>query len=117
MTALAAIAAEIRPQLFGCLDLILATAAQGSVITRDNAVKILVTLSAEKSYSTTTLPLLAEQLRHAPANQLPAYAEQALPVVRNEYREDFSRALQQRLDDFAQGPKRKRIEKVLRKLS
>ncbi len=116
MTALSAMATVAQPKLFKALSKIIATAESGSVITRDHCVRILAALSADKKYAETTIPLLLEQILQSPPNQVPSYAEQALPVVGNTFKSQFEKALHTRLNDIEQDSKRKRIEKVLKKL-
>jgi len=117
MTALSAIAHLEPAKMFASLDRIIDTAGKGSVITRDHCVKILCTLSGMPQYAGSTLPLLFAQIQQAPVNQVPAYAEQALPVVTPQHAARFRQILQQRLEDIDQAPKRKRVEKVLKKLA
>ena len=116
MHALSALLPEIPGTLYEALGKLIDTANKGSVITRDHLVRILTGLSIQQQYQPTTLPLLIEQVLQAPANQAPAYAEQALPVVTPEFSASFIKALQTRLQDIEQDSKRKRIEKVLKKL-
>ncbi|WP_135553037.1 hypothetical protein [Paenibacillus cymbidii] len=113
MTALAAIA-RVRPEAVApALDTIADAARDGSVITRDQAVRIFAALSADADdrYPAAWRQLLV-QLRSCPPNQLPMYAELALPAVRAERAAAFAAALAARLDDVA-GAKRRRVEKVL----
>lgn len=116
MTALSAIAAEVPKKIFEVLPDILMIADQGSVITKDHAVKILVTLSGQKEYSRYAIPLLLEQILKAPNNQMPSYAEQALPVIDKEHKEPFRKILQERLSEIIPKSKQKRVEKILKKL-
>jgi len=116
MTTLSAIASCIPAEIFEALPKILSIADAGSVITKDHAVRILVTLSGMKDYSDSALPLLLEQLRKAPNNQLPAYAEQTLTVIREPYSELFRSILQERFSGITPESKKKRVEKVLKKI-
>ncbi|KAA5536944.1 hypothetical protein F0919_04530 [Taibaiella lutea] len=116
MTSLSAMATEIPQVLFENLPLILKIADEGSVITRDHGVRILVSLSADKKHAATTIPLLLEQILKSPGNQLPSYAEQALPVINGDNKNHFRRILEARLPEVVPESKRKRVEKVLKKL-
>lgn len=116
MTALSAIAGEVPEMLFGALPQLVAVADAGSVITRDHLVRILVSLAADKRYAGDAVPLLLEQLLGAPVNQVPSYAEQSLPVIGSGDAEKFRQVLQTRLNDIEQDSKRKRVEKVLKKI-
>lgn len=116
MTALSAITPLASEQVFNALHKIMNTAGNGSVITKDHCVRILTLLSANKKYRDTTLPLLLDQLLQAPVNQAPAYAEQTLPVITALYKSQFEKILLTRLNDTEQESKRKRLEKILKKL-
>jgi hypothetical protein len=117
MTALSCIAPKDPEAIYAALPLIMAAANKGSVITKDNAVNILISLCTTKQYAGDAFSLLIEQLLASPTNQLPMYAEKALPVINDENKEAFIETLRSRLDDVEQESKRKRIEKVMRKLS
>jgi hypothetical protein len=52
-----------------------------------------------------------------PPNQLPMYAEQALPVINNDNKAKFIKVLETRLPDVDKESKKLRIRKVLKKLS
>jgi len=116
MTALNAIASEYPNAVFNDLGLILEAADKGSVITRDNAVAVLIKLYAMTEYAAKVFPLLTEQLKSCPTNQLPMYAENAAPVLQDKDKEDFIAVLSSRLDEFEKESKRKRVEKIIRKL-
>ncbi len=117
MTALHCIAKCEPVTIYSHLNVIVAAADSGSVITRDHAVGILITLCRTKKYLEVCMALLLEQLRKCPTNQLPAYAENALPIVTGEYREVFSKTLTNRIHEIEKDSKRKRVEKVLAKLA
>ncbi|WP_118972363.1 hypothetical protein [Taibaiella koreensis] len=116
MTTLSAIAAQVPAGLYQALPRLVAIADAGSVITRDHLVRILVSLAGIPAYASDAVPLLLEQLLQAPVNQVPAYAEQAMPVIPPTDKEKFRQVLHTRLNDIEQESKRKRIEKVLKKL-
>ena len=81
MTALDAIAAVNPVGVHGLLNNILAAAAGESVIARDHAVGILIKLADHPKFAKQCWPLLLEQLRTCPGNQLPMYAEQSQALV------------------------------------
>lgn len=116
MTALNAIVSERPDVVFAAIAKLAAVADKGSVITRDNFLAILIKLSGIPQYSEQTLPLLNEQMLSCPANQLPMYAENALPVMGGSQKREFVRTLSSRLGDFEKESKRKRVEKVLKRL-
>ena len=117
MTALSSIGAENATVLYDSLARIVATADKGTVITKDHAVKILVALGAKKQYKETAIVLLIEQILASPVNQLPSYAESALPIIDKPHKEAFLKALNTRLPDLSDlETKRKRLEKVIKKV-
>ncbi|MBW8639927.1 hypothetical protein K1W69_22215 [Hoeflea sp. WL0058] len=104
LTALACVA-EVAPHKIAGqhLNVILDAADRGSVIAKDQAMNILIAL-------------MLERLETAAVNQLPLYAERIFPVLdKSEYRA-FRDVLMRRLDDHMAQSKRKRIEKIIRKL-
>lgn len=103
---------EIYQQLPQITD----AADKGSVITRDHAVAILIQLAAVPEYSEHAFSLLVEQLLKSPPNQLPMYAERILPVIHAQNKDNFVAVLQSRLNTIAKESKRKRVERVIRKL-
>jgi hypothetical protein len=117
MTALHTITHENPEGVYASLAKIVAAADSGSVITKDHAVNILITLCSVKQYAGHAFPLLMEQLLHSPVNQLPMYAERASPVINDKNKKDFIRILSSRLNDFEKEIQRKRVEKVLKKFS
>jgi hypothetical protein len=117
MTALDAIAALDPKTIYPALAKILDIAEKGSVITRDHAVGILIKLCSVKQYSDKTFTLLIGELKTAPTNQLPMYAENALPIITEKNKMIFIRTLSSRLDDIEKDTKRKRVEKVIKKVS
>jgi hypothetical protein len=116
MTALDSITLNNPAIIYKALTKIIATAEKGSVITTDHAVNILIKLCSIKEYEGTAFPLLIEQLLKSPTNQLPMYAERALPVINSGNKALFVKTLSSRLDDIEKDTKRKRVEKVIRKL-
>jgi hypothetical protein len=116
MTALDAIAALDPKTIYPALGKILDIAEKGSVITRDHAVGILIKLCSVKAYSDYAFTLLIGELKTAPTNQLPMYAENAMPVISDKNKPLFIKTLSSRLDDIEKDTKRKRVEKVIKKL-
>ncbi len=109
--------ADVRPkEVVAQLPAIMAAVDKGSVITRDHAIKAMVKIAADKKYAANVMPLLHEQLRTSPVNQLPMYAELIATVRSVPHAKDTTKILEKRLVDVPQPPKRKRIEKVLRQL-
>ncbi len=115
MTALDFITIERPEAIYNILGDIMAAVNTGSVITRDHAVNILIRLCAIPKYADETFPLLIEQLLSCPPNQLPAYAENTLPVINGNNKATFLNTITSRLEDMEKESKRKRVEKVIRK--
>ena len=93
------------------------TADKGTVITRDQTVAILTKLCTFEAYKDAAFSLLIEQMLNCAANQLPMYAENALPIVALENKEVFCSALMSRLGDMDKPTKIKRVENVLKRLN
>jgi hypothetical protein len=117
MTALNTIATEVPKTIYGALPKLAAIAEKGTVITKDNYIGIIIKLYSIKEFADDSFQLLNEQLMTALPNQLPMYAEMALPFITDKHKPTFIKTLNGRLDDFEKESKRKRVEKVLKKLS
>lgn len=117
MTALDTIVNEDPKTIYKALAKIIAVADKGSVITNDHCVGILIKLCAIKEYASAAFSLLIERLKISPTNQLPMYAENALPVTTDKNKAVFIKTLQQRLPDIDKDTKRARVEKVIKKLT
>lgn len=117
MHALDTITSENPKVIYSFLPKIIKAADEGSVITRDHAVAILIKLSKTKQYSDNCFSLLIEQLKKCPTNQLPKYAEDAMPLFNEKNKNTFLKTLSGRLNDIETESKRKRVEKVIKKLN
>ncbi len=115
MTALSTITPENPKAIFSSISKIIDAADKGSVITKDHAVNILVSLCSLKQYADDAFALLNEQLLQSPVNQLPMYAEKAMGIVNDKNRKRFIQTLSSRLDEIDKESKRKRVEKVIKK--
>lgn len=116
MTALGCIVKVKPDEIFAVLPKIITAADRGSVITRDHCVNILISLASERNYAREAFALLIKQLTTCPTNQLPMYAERAMPAVNATNRELFTQLLSSRLDAIEKESGRKRVEKVIKKL-
>lgn len=116
MTALNTITNENPKQIYSALAKIIEVADKGSVITNDHCVGILNKLCAITEYADDAFPLLNERLMISPTNQLPMYAENALPIINKKNKTAFTNTLIERLSEIEKESKRKRVEKVLKKL-
>lgn len=117
MSALDHIALADPQGVYSLLDKICATANAGSVITRDHAVGILTKLGTSKQYAKTCLPLLVEQLKNCPDNQLPMYAEMSLAVASDTNKQVLHNVLSKRLTTLEKESQKKRVRKVLTRLA
>jgi hypothetical protein len=117
MHALNAIASAKPDDIYEALPQIASGADKGSVIARDHYVAILIKLMAIPKYADDTFQLLNEVLQTSPTNQLPMYAENAMAAIPKQHKATFSQTLQSRLSDFDKESKRKRVEKVLKKIA
>jgi hypothetical protein len=117
MTALSTITRENPKAIYSALPKIIDAAGKGSVITKDYAVNILIKLCSVKQYTDIAFSLLIEQLQTSPTNQLPMYAENAMPIINDGNKKLFIKTLISRLGDIEKDTKRKRVEKVIKKIS
>ena len=92
-------------------------ADKGSVITNDHCVNILIKLGATKEYADNAFSLLNERLLKSPTNQLPMYAENAMPIINDKNKTIFINTLTSRLGEIEKDTKRIRVEKVIKKLN
>jgi hypothetical protein len=116
MAALSAIATADPKSVYPALAQIIAVADSGSVISRDHAVKTLVALGGVREYSEDVFALYIEQLMAAPTNQLPSYAEQGMVLTNDKNKALFIKTLTSRRDDIESETKKKRVEKVIKKI-
>lgn len=117
MTALHCLAKETPDAIFSKLSDIMKAADSGSVITRDQAVNILIVLARTDTYRNDALTYILEQFESCPTNQLPMYAERAYDIIGAECKEAAANILTARLDEIEKESKRKRVEKVIKKLN
>ena len=117
MTALDYIASINPGRIHKMLGRIMIVSDHGSVITKDHAIGILIKLAADKRFSKDALALLLDQFRSCATNQLPMYAENALPAIPDAAKGGFIKVLTARLGDIEKESKRKRVEKVIAKLA
>ncbi len=117
MTALDHIALAAPQDVFRLLSKVMTTAKSGSVITRDHAVGILTKLGSRKPYANTCFPLLIEQLKNCPNNQLPMYAEMSLAVATDKNKSALHETISRRMDRLQKESQKKRVQKVLKRLT
>ncbi|PEJ57507.1 hypothetical protein CN692_12575 [Bacillus sp. AFS002410] len=116
MTAINSMTNDVPEIIFSNIEQIIGAGDKGSVITKDQVVNILIKLCSIKTYEEVTFKLLIDQLVKSPTNQLPMYAERSMDIINEENKHLFIETLNSRLDDIEKETKRKRVEKVIRKL-
>lgn len=90
---------------------------QGSVITKDNGIKILSRVGAAKTaYNDQVFPYLLDQLNTCRSKSLPQYAESVLVAVNPKNQEKYLAALNQRMDELS-ATQAKRVKKIINSLS
>ncbi|MCB0696927.1 MAG: hypothetical protein KDC07_06165 [Chitinophagaceae bacterium] len=117
MTAIDAISQVAPDKIYAHLPEILDAGEKGSVITKDHVMGTLCNLAANGKMADKVMPLLFEQLMQAAGNQFPMYAEKAMPVVTNKYKQQFIAILNDRIEGLEKDSQKKRIEKLLKKLN
>jgi hypothetical protein len=116
MTAIDMITPQNPQLIFGALGKIIDVADKGSVITTDHCVSILIKLCAVKDFADDVFALLIEKLQGCPTNQLPMYAERAIPVINTGNKIQFVNVLVSRLGEIEKDTKKKRVEKVIKRV-
>ena len=117
MTALSSCVLENPKAVFAALPKIVDAADKGTVITKDHCVNILAKLCTLKPYANRCFALLNEQILKSPVNQLPSYVEKTAAVIAEKDKRVLLRTIAVRMQDVEQGPKKKRMEKVVRQLT
>jgi hypothetical protein len=117
MTALDTITREKPKLIYSAIARIMDIADKGSVITKDHGVSILIKLCSFEQYADSAFRLLVDQLKSCPTNQLPMYAENAMPIINDKNKTIFVEVLNSRLGDIEKDTKQRRVEKVIKKIS
>ena len=117
MCAIDSLSSGYAEKVYAALPQIIEAADNGSVITRDHAVSILVKLGTIKKFSENAFELLIAQLRTCPVNQLAMYAEKALTITTEGNKSNFVDTLRLRLPELESAAKRKRVEQVISKVA
>jgi hypothetical protein len=118
MTAIATIAQNIPDQIAPHLAQLESSSSSGSVITRDNYIKVLVAIAGSTKHRNEAIDRLRVQLLTCPVNQLPMYAELVVPMLKaTADAKGIADILRSRLESVDKQSKRARIEKVIKQLS
>ncbi len=117
MSALKTISLIVPDQIFNNIISLENAVEQGSVITRDNFVAILSNLLDHQNYTEEAFNALIKQLSSRPTNQLPMYAEMLSTKIKAQSSKKVIETLSLRLDEIEKDSKRKRVEKVIKKIT
>ena len=117
MTALSSIVHANPKPIYAALPKIIETANNGTVITKDHAINILVGLCSIKPFADKAFNQLLTQITSSPANQVPMYAEKALPIVQKKNSAAFLQTVTGRMKDLEKESQRKRVDKLVQKLN
>ena len=116
MIALSTITDLKHKEVFESIDKIIAITDNGSVITIDNGVKILIKLTKHSEYFKTTNHLLMEQLLKCPIKQLPMYSERTLECITDRNKMEFVQLLENRFPECESESQKKRLEKIFKRM-
>ena len=116
MINIALIADRKADDIMGHLNEIVEVVNVGSVITRDNGIKILArTASTSPEYNLQIFPYLIDQLNTCRAKSIPQYAESILVAVQPGYQKQYLDILNNRLDELSPAQE-KRVQKILKRV-
>ena len=118
MIALSTVADLKAAEIFPHVDEITQVMTGGSVITRDNGIKVLALVASQKEeYRMVIFPYLLNHLKTCRPKEVPQYAEKTLPAVTAGNKSDFTRVLENRLEAMtaSQTARLKRIIKTAEK--
>ena len=85
----------------------------GSVITVDNAVKVLALVATKDAYRPAIFPHLLEHLRICRPKDVPQHSEKCLPAVDDNNKNEFTTVLEKRMEDLS-GAQITRVKKVIK---
>jgi len=113
MIALSTIAALKADEIYPHLAEVQAALDSGSVITRDNGVKVLANVAARNAaYNRKLFPYLLKQLETCRPKDVPQHAEKIAVAVNTKNRADFTHVLTVRLPDLSPS-QTARVKKLL----
>lgn len=114
MIALSTIAALKAGEIYAHLPEIQSTMQSGSVITKDNGVKILAVVAAQKeTYRQKIFPDLLHHLATCRPKDVPQHAEKIVLAVNARHKEEFIAVLQTRMVDLSPS-QAARVRKVIK---
>jgi hypothetical protein len=111
---IAMIAENKADQLIKHLDQIKSLSEKGTVITRDNVIKILARIgAASPEYSRQVFPFLIDQLSTCRPKSIPQYGESIQVMINSENQSSYLSVLQKRIKELSPAQE-KRINKILK---
>ena len=114
MIALGVVATSSADLLFKHLNEIKKAMDSGSVITKDNGVKVLADIAATKSeYNKAIFPYLLEHLKTCRPKEVAQHSEKTLPAMNAGNKTEFIKVLEKRMEDLA-GAGLTRVKKVVK---
>ncbi|MBC7263450.1 MAG: hypothetical protein H5T64_03720 [Chloroflexi bacterium] len=114
MIALSTIAAIRADEIYPHVGEIQRLMEQGSVITRDNGVKILAAIASTRDeYRKAIFPYLLEHLETCRPKDVPQHAESTAVAVNASNRDDFLRVLESRMTEM-RSSQASRLKRVMR---
>ncbi len=116
-TAIQSFAHLKTKRIFNDLPELIKASNCDSVIAKDNLMKAMVKVAADKTFTDDVCVLLLEQLSASPNNQFPMYSELVLPVIIAKTKKQFRDVLEQRVSTLEKESQKNRILKVMKKLS
>jgi len=114
MLALGTVARLCPDEVFEHLDDVKKAMNGGSVITKDNGVKVLAdTASANDKYNKAIFPYLLKHLSSCRPKDVPQHSEKTLPAVNASNKADFINVLEKRMEDLS-GSGLARVKKIIK---
>ena len=114
MIALSTVADRKADAIYPHVEEIKHVMDQGSIITKDNGVKVLALVAAQKAaYSKEIFPYLLHHLETCRPKDVPQHAEKAAVAVNARNKQQFIAVLEKRLVDLS-GSQTARVKKVLK---
>jgi len=114
MLALGVVAELCPDEIFEHLDEVKKAMETGSVITRDNGVKVLADMASSKpDYNKTIFPYLLNHLATCRPKDVPQHSEKILPAVNKTNKAGFIKVLEKRVEDLS-GSGLARVKKVIK---
>jgi len=110
--------ADLMPaRVMADLDALCTAADTSSVIAKDRLMALLAKLNGYPEFAPTVTPVILNRLRHAAVNQFPMYAELAAETQPANEMNSLVSIIETRRDTISYPAKKKRLDKLLRKIA